>query len=209
MQTTLMIYIVMCVLTVVPLILYNIRKIWVKQVPQGVKFNPARCVVIGLISALIVVFLCCGYNATLHNRYEIALERLATAHAEVVTGQRDEADFWQLLQENGTGDIADDLQKIDLSAGAAKSVRFQLSSACRPQYWQDSDLFVQASVDGDDNPLYLMYRLEFGGKQALYTVRVRRTGDGWRYEWFGAGNEEQAKVIGLPSEINGKWYTVG
>ncbi|MGI6264757.1 MAG: hypothetical protein ACOYJY_04740 [Acutalibacteraceae bacterium] len=209
MNTTLFVYIAMGVLTVVPLILYNIRKIWVRQEPSGVKFNPARCAVIGLIAVLLVAFLIGGYRATLRNRYEIALERLATAHAEVVTGQRDEASFWRFVQENGTDAVADDLQKTALTpSGTASSARFQLSSACRPQFWRDQPAFEQAPVASDDDPLYLLYRLEVNGRESLFAVRMGRTADGWRYEWFGAASEEQAKIIGLPSAINGKWYAV-
>ena len=88
MKTTLMIYIAMGVLTVVPLLLYNIRKIWVKKPPEPVKFNPVRCVVIVAIAAFIVTFLVNSYHATLRNRYEIATERVAQLHAEVLTFSR-------------------------------------------------------------------------------------------------------------------------
>ena len=57
-----------------------------------------------------------------------------------------------------------------------------------------------------------MYRMEAGGQRKLYTVRMRKTDDGWKYDWFGNATEEQIKSMAkgrrLPSESNGKWYVV-
>lgn len=209
MNTTLMIYVVIGVLTVVPLLLYNIRKIWVKNPPEPVRFRPARCVVIVLIAAFIVTFLTCAYQATLRNRYEISLQNLATQHARLLTGQQSETEFRRFIEENGTDAVSASLEQADLMAvGTADTVEFQLSSACRPQIWQGKEGFEQAEVESSDNPLYLMYRLKAGEKQAFYALRLRQTGDGWKYDWFGEANEQQQKTIEMPTELNGKWYTV-
>jgi hypothetical protein len=53
MKTALGVYIAMGVLTVVPLILFNIKKVWVRQPPDPPKFKWGRGVVILLLSALI------------------------------------------------------------------------------------------------------------------------------------------------------------
>lgn len=209
MNTTLMIYVVIGVLTVVPLLLYNIRKIWVKNPPAPVRFRPVRCVVIVLIAAFIVTFLTCAYQATLRNRYEIALQNLATQHARLLTGQQSEAEFRRFVEENGTDSVSAGLEQTDLMAvGTADTVEFQLSSACRPQIWQGKEGFEQAEVESSDNPLYLMYRLKAGEQQMFYALRLRQTGDGWKYDWFGEANEQQRKTIEMPTELNGKWYTI-
>lgn len=209
MNTTLMIYVVIGVLTVVPLLLYNIRKIWVKNPPAPVRFRPVRCVVIVLIAAFIVTFLTCAYQATLRNRYEIALQNLATQHARLLTGQQSETEFRRFVEENGTDSVSAGLEQTDLMAiGTADTVEFQLSSACRPQIWQDKEGFEQAEVESSDNPLYLMYRLKAGEQQMFYALRLRQTGDGWKYDWFGEANEQQRKTIEMPTELNGKWYTI-
>lgn len=210
MKTALIIYIAMGVLTVVPLLLYNIRKIWVKVPPDPVAFKPVRCVVILAIAVFIVVFLINSYQATLRNRYEIAVERVAQMHAEVLTSKWDEQEFWDFLEENGTPEMADDLKRTDLfTPGRADTVQFQLSSACRPQFWKDNEGFEQAEVVNNDNPLYLMYCLKANGDESYYyALRVVQTDDGWKYDWFGEASEQQQNVIEMPSELNGKWYTV-
>lgn len=209
MKTTLMIYIAMGVLTVVPLLLYNIRKIWVKNPPEPVRFKPVRCVVIVAIAAFIVVFLVNGYHATLRNRYEIALERVAEMHAEVLTGQQTEQAFWDFLKENGTDAIRENLEKTTLTEpGEGATVQFQLSSACRPQLWRNKEGFPQVETQGSDSPLYLMYRMKAGGESRYYALRLAQTDEGWKYDWFGKATEQQIKTIEIPSELNGKWYTV-
>lgn len=40
MKTALFIYILLGVLSIVPLIIFNIRKIWVKRPPDPIRFNP-------------------------------------------------------------------------------------------------------------------------------------------------------------------------
>lgn len=208
MKTTLMIYIAMGVLTVVPLLLYNIRKIWVKKPPEPVKFNPVRCVVIVAIAAFIVTFLVNSYHATLRNRYEIATERVAQLHAEVLTGQKTEQDFWDFLKENGSSTLQQDAAVDLLAPGQADSVQFMLSSACRPQLWQGKDGFEQVTTQSNESPLYLMYRIKSDGKASYYALRLVQTDDGWQYDWFGVASENQQNTIEIPSELNGKWYTV-
>lgn len=209
MKTTLMIYIVIGVLTVVPLLLYNIRKIWVKNPPEPVHFKPVRCVVILLIAAFIVTFLTCSYQATLRNRYEIALQNVAEQHAQVLTGQQSEEDFYRFFEEHGTAAGKESVAKIDLkAAGTGDTVAFQLSSACRPQYWKDKEGFEQVDIENSDNPLYLMYRIKVEDKLTYYALRVRQTDDGWKYDWIGEANDQQQKAIEMPSVLNGKWFTV-
>ena len=54
MKTALMIYIAMGVLSIVPLILFNIRKIWVRRPPDPIQFKASRFCVI--------LVLCIGIN---------------------------------------------------------------------------------------------------------------------------------------------------
>lgn len=69
------IYIAMALVSIVPLILFNIRRIWVRRPPEPMKFKPVRFTVILLICVGLGGFLFAGYQVTLHTRYEIATER--------------------------------------------------------------------------------------------------------------------------------------
>ena len=75
---------------------------------------------------------------------------------------------------------------------------------------RDGVAFPQTEVLGDENPVYLLYRMETGGEQELYLVRMVMTEEGWKYDYFSLATEEQISAMNrhLPSERNGKWYVV-
>ena len=209
MKTTLMIFVLMGILFIVPLILFNIRKIWVKKPPEPVKFNPVRFTVITMLSVFIVVFLVTAYNATLKNRYEIALEKLAEQHAAAIVGNQTMEDFEAFLLENGTEYMEGSLDKMDFpDYGDVSEARFQLSNWCIPRYWSENEAFEQVPVLGDENPVYILYRMTAGERNDLFLVRMRNTDDGWKYDTIEMATEEQIQEIKAPREKTGKWYTV-
>ena len=209
MKTTLMVYILMGVLFVVPLVLFNIRKIWVKKPPDPIKFKPVRFTVIALLSVFIVVFLATAYNATLHNRYEIAIERLAEQHAQAIVGNQSMEDFRAFLVENGTEDMAEDAASVELpDYGEVDEARFQFSDWCIPKYWSDNENFEQVEVLGNENPVYILYRMTAGGRNDLILVRMKNTDEGWKYDAVSVATEEQIDTVKEPKERTGKWYTV-
>lgn len=211
MQATFWFYVIVGLLTVLPLILFNIRRVFVKKPPEPMKVNWLRGVVILLICAFIVLFLVTAYNATLHERYEITLERAAQMHAEALVARDDGewASFCDFLRENGTEALARSLNECDFgTAGSTDKVSFQLSSWCIPKYWEGQEGFEQVSVTDAENPVYVMYLLDYNGEQHYFAMRMVNTDDGWLYDWIGNATEEQQKTIKMPTQKNGKWYTV-
>ena len=83
MKATLILYIVMGALFLVPLILFNIRRIFVRKPPAPLKINWGRGLFVVLFSAFLVFFLVCAYRTTMESRYEIAAERIAEQHASM------------------------------------------------------------------------------------------------------------------------------
>lgn len=210
MKTTLFIYILMGVLFILPLVLFNIRKIWVRRPPDPMKFRPGRFVFILLASAFIVTFLVTAYQQTMLRRYEIAIERAAQQHAEAIVGTRSLDDYRGYLLDNGTETLQESLDATEFpDYGDANEVRFQISKNYLPKYWQEMDEFVKAPVDeSGENPIYVMYKLVCNDREDYYVMRLRYDGERWKYEWFGNANEVQIKKIPMPTEKNGKWFTV-
>ncbi len=209
MKTTLAIYITMGVLLVAPLILFNIRKIWVKKPPDPVRFKPGRFTFITLATAFIVVFLVTAYQQTLKNRYEIAIERVAEQHAEAIVGNQSMEEFKAFVKEHGTDKVAASLETAEFpDYGDVSEARFQLSKWCIPKYWVDKEAFEQVETLGDENPVYIMYRITADDRQDFFALRMVNTEDGWKYDWFGNPTEEQRKIIKEPNEKNGKWFVV-
>ena len=209
MKTTLAIYILLGILFIVPLILFNIRKIWVKKPPDPVKFKPVRFTVIALLCVFIAVFLTTAYRLTLQNRYEIATERLAEQHAQAIVGSQTIDDFRDFLLENGTENLEASLAEMEFpDYGDVSEARFQLSNWCIPRYWTENEAFEQVPVLGDENPVYILYRMTAGERNDLFLVRMRNTDDGWKYDTIEMATEEQIQEIKAPREKTGKWYTV-
>ena len=63
-------------------------------------------------------------------------------------------------------------------------------------------------VLGDENPVYILYRMTAGERNDLLLVRMRNTDDGWKYDTIEMATEEQIQEIKAPREKTGKWYTV-
>ncbi len=210
MKTTFWFYIVVGFLTIVPLIAFNINRVFVRKKPDPMKINWVRGVVILLLCSFIAFFLRSAYTATLHERYEVALERAATAHAELLLGKQTESEFEQFLRENGTENIINSLETLSFDErSTGDEVSFQLSMQCVPKYWEGKEGFEQVPVLDAENPVYLMYLLEYNGQQSYYAMRLVNTEeDGWLYDWFGEASEEQQKTIKMPTKKNGKWYSV-
>lgn len=209
MHTTLYIYIAIGVLTLVPLIGFNIRKIWVRRPPEPMRFKPVRCGVITLLSALIVVFLIGGYQATLRNRGEVVLEMLAEQHAQVLIGKSTPAEFRAYLVEHGTDGVGESFDQVDIPSGkVADQARFQRSALCLPQLWKGKEGYEGVEPHSEEDPVYAMYRLEAGGETNYYVVRMTRTDAGWKFDWFGTREDGRDSAIRMPTEENGKWYTI-
>ena len=210
MKTALLIYILLGVLSIVPLIAFNIRKIWVKRPPDPVRFKPVRFGVILVLCLFLGTFLTVSYQMTMKNRFEIFLEKVATEHSRVLLGDQSWDDFKAFVVENGSADVKDSLDAVPAAqpVAGAYEVRFQISKEYTPKYWNGKEGFATVEDVEDNNPRYLMYKLSVGDETAYYTFRLRRTGEDWIIEWFGEANETQIKKIGMPSDINGKWFTV-
>ena len=214
MKATLILYIVMGALFLVPLILFNIRRIFVRKPPAPMKINWSRGLFLLVFSAFLVFFLVCAYRTTLESRYEIAVERIAEQHASMLTGDQTAEAFRKYVQDNGTEQVSESLEAADLTdlPVNGSQARFQISNWLTPKYWEEDDAYAKTEKLGDENPVYVMYRMESGGQRKLYTVRMRKTDDGWKYDWFGNATEEQIKSMEkgrrLPQETNGKWYTI-
>ncbi len=208
MKTALFIYILLGVLSIVPLVAFNIRKIWVRRPPDPIRFKPVRFGVILVICLFIGTFLTVSYQMTMKNRFEIFLERVATEHSRVLVGDQSWDDFKAFVLENGSDGVGEGLDEIPEPASSCDEVRFQISKEYTPKYWNGAEGFATVEDVEDNNPRYLMYKLAAGDETRYYALRLRRIGEDWVIEWFGEANDIQIKKISMPSEINGKWFTV-
>lgn len=215
MKTTLVIYITMGILFVVPLILFNIKKIWVRRPPNPVKFKLSRFIVITVLSLFIIAFLVTAYSETMRNRYEIWTEKIAEKQSEVLLGKCSVSDFRNFVVKNGTDSAAASFDTTAFpGAGNYSSVSFQFTGSVTPSIWGGKDYFEQVPYnDGADNPIYVLYMIDTGDSEDYYVIRLIKTDSGWKYDYIGNETETQKNKLNstqsykLPND-NGKRYTV-
>lgn len=217
MKTTLIVYILIGALFLVPLFLFNIRRIFVRKPPAPMKINGGRAAFVLLFSAFLVFFLVNAYHVTISSRYEIIAEKIADMHAQMRMGQISVEEFQTFVKDNGTELVGESLEHMDFSdetnqAAGPKLVRFQLGNRMTPNYWEKDDAFPKAKILGDESPIYLLYKMEQGSDTRFYTLRLRQIDGGWQYDWLGNATQEQIDSMNkgryLPNEKNGKWYIV-
>ncbi|MCL2489008.1 MAG: hypothetical protein FWE80_10025 [Oscillospiraceae bacterium] len=216
MTNTIIIYIALGILTVIPLFLFNIRRIWVRKPPEPPRFNLPRFCVITAICAVIIAFLYTAAETTFRIRFEITTERLARSFCEMIIGESSEEEFYGFVEEHGTEKVRQSLEKLeypDIARG--KNMYFQISEQCIPKYWQNVEGFEQVPVIGEENPLYVMFVLypekpvNIDKNKLFYcAARMVKDEDGWKYDWIGNPTEKQLTVIKMPTLLNGKWYGV-
>ena len=212
MKNTLWIHIVIGVLTIVPLILFNIRKIWVRRPPDPVTFKLSRCIVIAVICLFIGTFLTASYHTAMNTRYEIAVERLAQKHSEMLTGRLSAAEFRAFVVENGGEGVAASFDQAAAdsdgvtASGDYTAVKFQFSNWLIPKYWEGKENYEQAEVLTDENPVYVRYVIDTGSAELTYAVRMRFADGGWKYDQFFVPDDGQVKDIKM--NPGGKWYSV-
>ena len=212
MKTTLIIYIALWVLTVIPLITFNIKRMRVKNPPDPPHVNVRFTVIICVLAVFITGFLFMAYKDTINTRYEIAAERYITQHAEYLVGNTDEKGFLNSTKNMRTDSYdTSGLSEVLGKSGSAKTAKFQIGSWIIPKYYKDNPHFPKAEVKGDQNPVYLVYLMVADGKREDYIIRMTRNKDlSWKIDYQGIATNKEMKVAasGMPSEINGKWYTV-
>jgi len=212
MQTAKLVYLIMWVLMAVPLIGFNIKRMYVKKFGEKRRIKIPFVLFIAALAAFISVFLFYAYKVTVDTRYELAAERYIDLHAEYATGRLTYDEYEKLsagLQTDGadTQAFADELRA---SAGDADSVRFQIGDWITPKYYEDDEAFPKTTVIDKENPVFLMYRFEEGSEQAFYLIEMVWSDGGWKIAYHAPATDEQyesAKKT-LPSEINGQWFTV-
>ena len=211
MKTTQVIYWVIWLLIVLPLVLFNIRKILVKEPLQKLKIRWKTFVIVLVCIILSSVFLFSAYRVTITTRYEIAAERVITAHAKYLLGSYDYNGFKAELQEQSSEQYQNTIKEEDFFTGKAQTVRFQIGDWIIPKYYTDKDVLPSTTVLNNENPVYIFYLLEHDGKRDYYYMRlVRQENHSWRVDAHSPASEEQLDTYrkNLPSTESGKWFTV-
>jgi hypothetical protein len=216
MQTTLYVYLIMWTMIVLPLLVFNVKRMSVK--PFGERRRPKWGFISFVVVFIVLVsaFLFSAYTYTLKARYELAAERYISLHAEYITGQMSYEEYIAKTKDlrtfnADTSHLQDELA-LD-SKSNPKSVKFQIGDWIIPKYYLENDLYPDTTMIDDDNPVFLWYRINDAESSTIFLIKmVWKDANGWQITYHARATEEQANTSevknSLPSLINGKWYRI-
>ena len=215
MQTTIVIYLVMWVLLIVPLLGFNMKRMSEKKLGMKRRIKWGSVVIFASITILISVFLLYAYKVTIETRYELAAERYIDLHAECVTGRISYDQFLEesasMLTDNSDTRAMQEQLSSSANVSTRQPVRFQIGSWITPKYYQGNDIFPDTKVIDANNPVFLIYLFDDGHSQTYYMLEMVWSNDGgWEIAYHAPATDAQyqAEKSTLPSLINGKWFTV-
>ena len=209
MKTTLIVYLVFWLMITVPLICFNLKKMWKKQPGEPKRFQWKVFITVAVVFVLSSAFLFSAYRVTMRVRYEISAEQYLTYQGEYLTGIRDEEDLLSQISAMQTEEFDTELQP-SLPYSSAQQVRFQIGDQITAKYAERGYLPIPDEAN-QDNIIYTFCLVDIDGQQAYYFLRmVRQDDDRWKIDAFVLANDQQvsANQRYFANAETGIWYTV-
>ena len=213
MQTAKMIYIAIWLMLVLPVVGFNLKRMFPKSLSGKRRLVWGYMGFVVALVALVSVFLFRAYQVTLNTRYEIFAERYITEQCEYITQQ---IDFEQYKSD--TADMRLDTSSVDSlenelipSGGTSTVIRFQISGRILPSTYANTDVFPTVDAIDSENPIFIMYVLDDAKEQTYYLVELIQNEDGsWCVGYNAKATEAQIDIAdnSMPSMKNGKWYYI-
>ena len=213
MQTTILIYLVIWVLLIVPLLGFNIKRMSEKKFGMKRRIKWGAVIIFASMTILISGFLLYAYKVTVETRYELAAERYIDLHAEYAVGQITYDQFLEKSVPMLTTNADTTAIKAQLSSTVSnkQAVRFQIGSWITPKHYQADGIFPETEAIDANNPVFLIYLFDDGYSQTYYLIEmVWNDNGGWKIAYHAPATDAQyiAEQSTMPSLVNGKWFTV-
>ncbi|HOJ09706.1 MAG TPA: hypothetical protein PK733_03830 [Clostridiales bacterium] len=213
------IYIAIAVLTILPLIAFNIKRFTVKREGE----NPRPNIVIIILtlggSILLGVFLFSLYKFTLDYQPQLVLERFIRSYSSTAAGKIDYEKFLKETESICTPEFLSLKDRCyreieaDRQAGLG-TVSFQLGETILPKYYFDKEFFpnVEGIKQNDKQPIYMLSMIEYGETRKFYITLLRIQGNKWYVDSFNEASKELAEYAYrynfMKSEHANKWFKV-
>lgn len=209
MKTTLIVYLIFWLMIVVPLICFNIKKMWIKEPGEHRRFNWKVFITVAVVFVLTSAFLFSAYRVTTRVRYEITAEKYLMLQGEHLTGSRPVEQLENELKAMQTTEYNTEDQAI-FSYASANQVRFQIGDQITAKYAAKGYLPEPDEAERE-NTIYTICLLDIDGRQAYYYLRmIRQSDDTWKIDSVAVATEEQilANQKTFANKETGIWYTV-
>ncbi len=209
MKTTLIVYLVFWLMIIVPLICFNLKKMWIKQPGEPKRFHWKVFITVAVVFVLASAFLFSAYRVTMRVRYEITAEQYLQYQGEYLTGIRDEDELQNQIASLQTADFDFESQP-SLAYASAQQVRFQIGDQITAKYAARGYL-PEPDEANEDNIIYTFCLVDVDGQQAYHYLRmIRQSDDSWKIDAFVPASEQQitANQRYFANAETGIWYTV-
>lgn len=210
MKTTGIVYLVFWLMITVPLICFNLKKMWIKNPGEPKRFNWKVFTVVTVVFVAASAFLFSAWRVTLNIRYEITAEQYLSAQGEYYTGSRPQEELQKELEAFVTADFDSAQDNASFPYGEAGQVKFQIGDQINAKYAAKGSL-PEPSKEQWDNTIYAFYLLDVDGQQSYYYLRmICQEDDRWLIDCNVKATEEQvaANQKYFANAETGIWHTV-
>ena len=215
MQTALILYIVFWFMVIVPLVLFNLKRIRVKNSDGSGRIKWGFLSAILAIAVLLTVFICSSYQMTVRTRYELAAERFVEYHAKYLTGHLSYEEYIAETAALRGGSEAPSQEVLDVPGVDLLKARFQIGDWMTPSKYDGVEGFPETVVlNTENNPVFLFYTVDNGTETSVFLVRMESDSNGqnWLFTYQGVVPEEIVSNSSFnsfkPNAKNGKWFEI-
>ena len=209
MKTTLIVYLVFWLMIAVPLICFNLKKMWIKKPGEPKRFNWKVFTTVVVAFVLASVFLFSAYRVTMRIRYEITAEQYLQYQGEYLVGSGDKAELESRLLELQTAEFDIEGQP-PFPYSSAQQVRFQIGDQITAKYAAKGSL-PEPDEANRDNTIYTFCLIEIDGQQVYYYLRmIRQSDDRWKIDSIAQASDQQisANQKYFANAETGIWHSI-
>lgn len=186
MKAARIVYIGLLLITVLPLIGFNLKRIFIRKEGEKKRLSIPRAGLLAAGAVALTIFILSMYSYTLTHQPQLLTEQYATGlftnansgSAEMLQKQTQDIVYGQPAEQETFPELFAKLKEYSIT-------RYQIGEYIRPKYFSGNELFPEVA-EADKAPeqsLYLFVRVEDSqGKDGRYNliVRLLMTDDGWR-----------------------------
>lgn len=212
MKTALVVYVITWLIIIIPLVLFNLKRIRVVM-PDGKKKPAWKFILfLALLQIVITILLVSSYQITIRTRYELAAERYVEKHAEFLVGHVSYEEYEELTAPLLSGNMPE--EKVLLVPGDdLHTVRFQIGDWITPKNFLKEPGFPDVEIiDEEANPVFLFCVVDNARESVIYLLGMKADANGqnWKVFYYDLLPEEISNNSDFnsfrPNAKNGKWH---
>ncbi|NMB96403.1 MAG: hypothetical protein GYA02_07310 [Clostridiaceae bacterium] len=226
MQTAKFIFILIAILTILPLVAFNLKRLTLKREGEKPRPNIKAIVLVSLSAVVLGMFILRLYTFTINYQPHLVLERFMNSYASLISGKIDQRDFFKEIGSVCSSELnSENVQLLEMiendytiidSMVEGNSVRFQLGEITIPRHYLDKDVFTQIKgvKETDEHPVYMLAMIEVDEARKYYIslLDLDVLGNKWKIISIDEASQETVDYAYrnklMKAEHANKWFVV-